>query len=192
MQMQRITEKKNQHILNKQFDDELVWLSPYKKDKENNYHECQLNNHDLMRNLDVEQKAFKGFWPSKQPVWDGIALGRSGTLYLFEAKSHFSEIRRSSTPKSGLIRSRIRNVANTVAGLNLTSESDQDVWFKKYYQIANRMVFKEKMQELAKESKQFSKVVLVFLNFVNDLSWGKKMVRKPDDWIKHFDNIFRQ
>ena len=51
MQMQRITEKENQQILNKLFDDELKWLSPCRKD---NYREYQLNNPGIKKLLGIK------------------------------------------------------------------------------------------------------------------------------------------
>lgn len=189
MQMQRITEKENQQILNKLFDDELKWLSPCRKD---NYREYQLNNPGIKKLLGIKSNVFKDFWPPRQPQWDGIAIGKSGALYLFEAKSHLNEIQRSRIDKSELIRKSISHVAYSLTKMDLKSEKEHEIWYHKFYQIANRLVFLEKMKEIATLSDKFNDVVLVFLNFVNDRSWEeeKQMVKSSEEWDSHYAKIF--
>ena len=189
--MQIITKKSNQHILNKFLSEKLVWLCPIEED---NYREYQLNNADIMKKLDLPKGTFNGFWPLRQPQWDGIAISEKGTLYLFEAKSHRSEIQKSYSKKQELIRTRIDEIAEKIFGIKLDDDSKRDIWYHIYYQIANRIVFKEKMQALAGRSTVFDNVVLVFLNFVNDESWekDKKMVKTSKEWEEHYTKIFNE
>lgn len=191
-QMQNIVFEENQYILNEILSDRLEWLSPIKKD---NYREYQLNNADIIKKLGLEKGIFKDFWPSRQPQWDGIAISEKGTLYLLEAKSHLSEIQPSNSEKQNLIRKSIDEVAERVSGITLDNDSKQEAWYHKYYQIANRIVFKEKMQDLISEipGVKFNEVVLIFLNFVNDSTWSiKEMVTSEKDWISHYDRIFSE
>ena len=191
MQMQRITAKKNQHILNEILSDKLIWLAPIEED---NYREYQLNNAKIIKLLGLPKGIFKGFWPSRQPQWDGIAISEKKVLYLFEAKSHLSEIQSSKSKKQELIRMRIDEVANEIAGIKPGDDCKRNLWYHNYYQIANRIVFKEKMQGLAEISTVYKKVVLVFLNFVNDTSWkdSKKMVKSSTEWEEHYIGIFKE
>ncbi len=90
-QMQIVSLDENKHFLNNYFKDKLEWLSPI---IDENFREYQINNPLICKRLGFNPIEFVGFWPSRQPQWDGIAIGESGTLYLFEAKSHLSEIKR--------------------------------------------------------------------------------------------------
>ena len=60
----------------------------------------------------------------------------------------------------------------------------------KYYQVANRLVFLEKMKELSPSS-NYKDVKLVFINFENDPTWmiDNKHV-SHQEWIDKFDKIF--
>ena len=96
-QMQRLTLKENLHYLNSKIGESLIWISPVKEEE---FREYQLNNKKISKRLDLKEDAFIDFWPSRQSQWDGIAIGESGTLYLFEAKSHLSEIQPGKEGKS--------------------------------------------------------------------------------------------
>lgn len=91
--IQRLSLKGNTHVINEILDDDLTWISPREED---NYREYRMNSPILLEVLGITQtlkkQYFKDFWPSTQPEWDGIAIGRNRTLYLFEAKSRFREI----------------------------------------------------------------------------------------------------
>lgn len=60
----------------------------------------------------------------------------------------------------------------------------------KYYQVANRLVFLEKMKELSPSS-NYKDVKLVFINFEKDPTWmiDNKHV-SHQEWIDKFDKIF--
>ena len=49
------------------------------------------------------------------------------------------------------------------------------------------------MQELSKVSKYYKKVVLVFLNFVNDTTWSnKEIVKTKEVWKNHYSFILQK
>lgn len=189
-QMQTLVNEKP-HSLNSKIGDSLTWISPLKKDE---YREYQLNNKEISKLLDLKEGAFKDFWPSRQSQWDGIAIGKSRTLYLFEAKSHLNEIQPGKNGKSEennkLKYTSIMQMAKDVFEIQENNET-QKIWCKKYYQISNRIAFQQKLIQLSKDSKKFNNVVMVFLNFVNDRTWqnDKKMVDTSEKWDNHFDNI---
>lgn len=190
-QMQKLALKENQHFLNSKIGDSLDWISPKIEDE---FREYQLNNKKISERLKLKEGAFKDFWPSRQSQWDGIAIGESGTLYLFEAKSHLTEIQPGKNGKSEennrLKYESIMQMAKDVFEIQ-ENEETRKMWCKKYYQISNRIAFQQKLIQLSKDSENFSNVVMVFLNFVNDQTWqnGKKMVDTSEKWDNHFDNI---
>lgn len=193
MQMQKLTSAKNPHYLNSLLDDTLKWISPCKK---LGYSEFQLNNPKLGKRLGIPNGVFKDFWTSRQPQWDGIALGKkTKTLYLFEAKSHKGEFcpRKKGTNENNnrQIESSIQCVANKFIEPS-EWEAHSKMWCEKYYQIANRIAFSDKMLELCSDNSKYKNVVLVFLNFVNDTTWGNKMVKTEEEWDCHYKKIFEK
>ena len=59
------------------------------------------------------------------------------------------------------------------------------------YQLANRLVFLQKMKELANYARFYEKVNLVLLNFVNDPTWDiEERVPNAVIWKEHYNNIF--
>ena len=189
-QMQNIASAKNHHYLNGLLGDTLKWISPCEPD----YREFQLNNPELCKRLGIPKGVFKDFWPSRQPQWDGIAMGeKTKTLYLFEAKSHITEIKPRLTEgteeNNRMIEHSIMRMASDWFNITDSDEDVKNIWCQKYYQISNRMAFCKKMQELSKVSNYYKKVVLVFLNFVNDESWSKegKTVKTKEEWDNYYD-----
>lgn len=186
-------------ILDKELEDELKWFSPLKED---DYKEYSLNEKKALNFLGYSNsknpKPFSNFWPSRQPQWDGLAIGKNKTLYLFEAKSHFSEISglnigsnrtENQTKNDNLKRKSIQEVASKLKCNNYT----EDIWIKKYYQIANRLSFLEALKELQKDYTYFNDVKLVFLNFVNDKTLtSAPPVSNANDWKNHYNKIFKE
>lgn len=41
-----------------------------------------VNGNVISNVLGIECKDFEGFWPQRQPQWDGIAISKDKTLYL--------------------------------------------------------------------------------------------------------------
>ena len=187
-QMQRLTLPENKGKFDLFIGEELDWFSPVLEEK---FIEYRMNNADLLKRLGIRKGSFKEFWPNPQPQWDGIAFGRDNALYLFEAKSHFSEI---SPGKEGTPLNDPWKFASLMEmakhwGIR---EYKSSVWCHDYYQISNRIAFAQKLKEIGEQQKvNFTKVKMVFLNFVNDRTWSKdkKMVPSCEDWDRHYDDI---
>ena len=61
-----------------------------------------------------------------------------------------------------------------------------DNWTDRYYQLANRLTFLQKMKDM--RLSEYPNVKLVLLNFVNDYT------RKPtstEEWKDHFQQVFK-
>ena len=74
--------------------------------------------------------------------------------------------------------------------------TDQEVienqWMRNNYQLANRLVFLQKMKELASYARFYENVNLVLLNFVNDPTWDiKERVPNAAIWKEHYINTFK-
>lgn len=153
--------------------DELKWLSPLGED---NFEEYQLNHEEMLHNFMVsgrEAETLFPFWPWRQPQWDGIALGKQGTLYLFEAKSHAGELKgklAASDPKS---RELIQKTLAKVKGQYFQG-GNYDKWLWEYYQFANRLAFLKLLNDPKLLRKLHLRAVkVVFVNFANDVTMGK-------------------
>ena len=191
LMMQFVASQSN-HIIETILCDSLEWISPRVED---GYKEYQLNNSYICNylGLDKNKKEIFYFWPSRQPQWDGLALGKSGTLYLFEAKSHLSEtysnLHSSSEVGKKLITRTICEIASETYHVKDKCTID-NFWLKRNYQIANRLVFLHKMRENIPNFTKFNNVSLVFLNFLNDWTIGDKCVKDANDWEGHYKKIF--
>lgn len=187
-QMQRLTLPENKFKFDSFMGEELDWYSPLLEDK---FKEYRMNNADLLKDLGIKKGSFKDFWPSPQPQWDGIAFGRDKTLYLFEAKSHFSEITKGKKrdPKNDML---IVSSIMEIAKYWNIKDDKREIWCYDYYQISNRIAFTQKLKEISnQQAVNFTKVKMVFLNFVNDRTWSKdnEMVVSGKDWDSHYDEI---
>lgn len=196
--MQSLSSISNPGLLNEILDDKLEWISPRKED---NYKEYQMNNPIILNTLgiteEVKTEYFTGWWPTRQPQWDGIALGKDKSLYLFEAKSRRNEIARAKKGKSQtnneMKYGSIMTMASKLFGVENT-ESNSDVWCYKYYQVSNRIAFQQRLIEISKaHNTNYRDVKMVFLNFVNDRTWEaeKQMVYSGEMWDAHYDKILR-
>ena len=153
--------------------DELKWLSPLGEDA---FAEYQLNHEEMLHNFMVsgrEAETLFPFWPWRQPQWDGIALGKQGTLYLFEAKSHTGELKSklaASDPKS---RELIQKTLAKVKGQCFPG-GNYDKWLWEEYQFANRLAFLVLLNDPKLLRKLHLRAVkVVFVNFANDVTMGK-------------------
>ena len=193
-QMQRLTLPENQNKFNKFMGERFNWFSPLLEDK---FREYRMNSPILLKEIGISQtikkKYLSSFWPSPQPQWDGIAWGKDNTLFLFEAKSHISEIipGRDGDPKNDKKKyDSIMQSANLLFDIEDT-DNNREIWCKKYYQISNRIAFTNQLREISKVSKsevRYKNVILIFLNFVNDMTWEKEQltVDSSQIWEQHY------
>lgn len=196
--MQRLSRQENTHAIEKILGDKLEWISPLQS---NYFREYSMNNPILLQLLGISQslkrKYFDGFWPSRQPQWDGIAIGAERTLYLFEAKSHFSEITpgKKGNPVNNRIKyDSIMDIALKLFDIKNTQEY-RETWCTTYYQISNRIVFQQRLLEISQSARvSYSDVKMIFLNFLNDRTWEaeNKMVCSEEAWKKHYDGILSE
>lgn len=181
------------HIIDEKLGEELVWLSPI---EDTDYKEYQMSETEVCNFLGLDNKKDNFlFWPRRQPQWDGIAIGKkSATLYIFEAKSHLQETRTDCSATSKESKELIFRTITSIAK-NVYNVTDQEViesqWMRTNYQLANRLVFLQKMKELANYARFYEKVNLVLLNFVNDPTWDiEERVPNAAIWKEHYNNIF--
>ena len=191
--MQMVASSLQKDILDKKMGEVLVWLSPIIS---TDYEEYQLSESIVCDSIGLEQnKKTFNFWPTRQPQWDGIAIGKdTGSLYLFEAKSHLSETKTdcsaSSETSIKMIRKTMNEIASSVYGMNDGKVFDEN-WMKNNYQLANRLTFLHKMKEIISNAAFCADVKFVLINFVNDTTWEEKeRVKDPQIWRNHYDKIF--
>lgn len=72
------------------------------------------------------------------------------------------------------------------------TDNNREIWCKKYYQISNRIAFTNQLREISKVSKsevRYKNVILIFLNFVNDMTWEKEQltVDSSQIWEQHYN-----
>ena len=191
LRMQQVANNKNlteyfSHLLGE--TKPIEFLSPLASE---DFKEYQL------KQLGVFEKITWGFgkevWPDRQPQWDGIATSADGnTLYLIEAKSYINEMKNTDTEATeGKGYDNIKAIMTEVFSKEYRKNDNADfsLWMKDYYQLANRLTF----LRLVKESKKYTNVKLVLLNFVNDITWhwdNKETTRYQ--WKKHYDEVFSQ
>ena len=196
--LQLMNEDKYKDTLKELFGQNITWICP-ERDNKSVFHEHQLTNKNVVKRLKLKKDAWKDFWPTRQPTWDGIIInenveGSFDTVYLIEAKSHLTEsLRRYSRGKElneqqrkndKMILQSIQNVAWTSYGIKI--KQDNKYWLKTYFQVANRLAFHQKL----KDNLEGKTVRLIFLIFLNDPTW--KEGKTQTDWDKKFDTIFEE
>ena len=100
---------------------------------------------DLWTELELPppDPATDGFWPSRQPHWDAVAVAEgphdTRGVVLVEAKSHLNELGSSCAASSSESRDTIwRSLAAAKKYLGTVDHPD---WMSGYYQAANRLAF---------------------------------------------------
>ena len=171
----KIVRKSRKHLL-----DDLIghgcinWLSPLAADSFKEYFletiakmypaETRLDNMDW------------SFWISNiKPQWDAIGIGSDNALILVEAKAHTDEMEsKKGCRAKGDSYLQIKEQIENIMG-------DDSVWLGKYYQTANRILYLSKIKEYYGSSRN---VVLVFLNFINDVSLIPEAKEKWDEYLE--------
>lgn len=168
--------------LNALLEDELQWLSPIAK---NNFLEYQLNQDELLKffmTTSAEANSLFAFWPRRQPSWDGLAMGKQGTLYLFVAQSQLKEkvgkLAVADPKNRELIKQTMQRIQETYF-----PHGEFSLWLEGYYQLANKLTFLRMFQERERmlRNLHLRQVKLIFLNFADDVTLGK-MAASVEDW----------
>ncbi len=169
--------------IDKELKDTLTWKSPLGSE---NYREYELKQRkDILGVSQNEIKEKFSFWPSRQPQWDGIAVGNQGKrLYIFEAKAHLSELKSycNASPQSELLIDKTMKEVHDEHYLN----GDFSKWKQGYYQMANRLVFLHKLKDM--ELADYTEIKLVFLNFVGD---NTHIPTSLNEWDSHMKAVFK-
>lgn len=156
----KIVRKSRKHLLDDLIGHgNITWLSPLASDRFKEYY------------LETIAKAFPietglgnmdwSFWKStRKPQWDAVGIGEDDSLIIVEAKAHTSEIEGSGSDAKGDSYLQKKEQIETIMG-------EDPVWMGKYYQTANRVLYLSKIKEYYGTNRN---VVLVFLNFINDVT----------------------
>ena len=186
--MQYIVNSNLKNKLNEEIDSNLQWLSPLKGEN-NDYLEYELRQDYIYNAIginDIEKKELFSFWPNRQPQWDGIALSQDRrTIYLVEAKAHLSELKSKMSASSETSRNLIVNSMREVFKKNYP-EGKFSLWTNGYYQLANRLTFLHKLNEMLKVKKL--EIKLVLLNFVGDYTYK---LTDTIEWETHYNEVFK-
>lgn len=119
------------------------------------------------------------WWPKSGPKWDYICQAKingSDGIILVEAKAHRSESGGKCSAKSIDSRNRIKSALQaTHAALAPWQTYNEEAWFTKYYQIANRIAFANKTHQVFGMP-----ILLVFLGFLHDTTFNQDALN--DTW----------
>jgi hypothetical protein len=143
----------------------IEWLSPLQQDGFVEYRDGRALTRLGVRLL---RRPLSGFWPTRGPVWDGLALTDSGACLLIEAKAHIPEMLSPASKavdleSKKLIRSSLRQVQRTLAPRATRDWSTLEY----FYQYTNRLAFLHLLQTLNDEPAH-----LINVYFVNATDMG--------------------
>jgi len=137
----------------------ISWLSPLAADDFAEYQDQAFL--DRLQ-IKLPNVSLKDFWPTRGPVWDGLARSTSGKVFLIEAKSHIAEIVSPGTaagPKSlAMIQ---QSLTETKKYLGVGAKQD---WSASFYQYTNRLAHLYLLRVLNNIP-----AYLLFVHFVNDV-----------------------
>jgi len=180
----------------KQFSDEIrkydcsigkiQWLSPLASDE---YRELMTPNiPNACINMNIKppfKKEDLDFYPWRGLHWDATGIEESGTLILVEAKAHLSETNDGGSgathPKS--IKTINTSMSDTFNYYKRGGEYPEEIWFKKHFQLGNRLTIVHKLNEKGISTK------LVLLNIVND---GTHIKTTAEEWNDHYKMLFTE
>jgi hypothetical protein len=136
----------------------LRWLSPLASDEYAEYRD-----ESFLHRLGVElsTRSLKSFWPTRGPVWDGLALTAAGEPVLVEAKAHAAEM---ASTCAAVAPASLRAISaafdETKHAFRVDASCD---WMEGFYQYANRLAHAYLLNQLNDVPAH-----LVFLYFVGD------------------------
>ena len=136
----------------------VQWLSPLESDAFTEYRD-----HAFLERLGItpQHRRLEDFWPTRGPVWDGLARTSGGRYLLIEAKANIPEFDTSPTGASEGSLHKIRKAFDeTRRFLRVRTKTD---WADCFYQYANRLAHLYFLRELNKVD-----AVLVFVYFMGD------------------------
>ena len=137
---------------------EIKWLSPLASE---DYAEYRDQAFVKRLGLKLRHRSLIDFWPSRGPVWDGLAVTSTGEVLLVEAKAHIPEMvspASKASPASLILIE--KGLAETREAL---APRTTITWSGTFYQYSNRLAHLYFLRTLNGE-----KARLVFLYFVGD------------------------
>lgn len=175
-----------QDFVNKQSDNlnsalglsEITWISPIKEE----FREYKLNEKyitgkkvsDFLGITDLFPSDII-WWPKNGPQWDALGYN-DGNIILVEAKANTDELRSKCKATKdisiGIIKETIRKLFNN------------NEYLEKYYQMINRYVFINKINECLGKKKNAMLVFLYFTNDPNAKGQGKHFTKEKSEILK--------
>jgi hypothetical protein len=114
----------------------ILWCSPLKPD----YREYR--DTAALKRLGIEaltKRKLQDFWPSRGPMWDGLATSSRGSLLLVEAKAHIPE---AASPRTFAKEESLRKIESALAEARAHyAPRAKANWSGPLYQYANRLAF---------------------------------------------------
>ena len=147
--------------LKMQIVDDVGWISPIKRAGYKEYRDK-----DFMRRIGLGSHAEElvgKFWPNRGPVWDGLAKSIDGTILLFEAKAHISELFGIGMKATAKESREIALKALAETADYIRADYDPAAWTDAMYQTANRLAHLYFLNKIIGV-----KAKLIYLIFLND------------------------
>ena len=114
----------------------IRWVSPIQSDDYQEFRDSEALERLGLGHL---RSPLAEFWPSRGPVWDGLAVLESGQCLLVEAKAHIAELASPGTKASAPSLKKIDDAFSQVRAAIAPRSSAE--WTGTFYQYANRLAF---------------------------------------------------
>ena len=135
---------------------QIAWLSPRKDNGFAEYSDAEFVELIGYANL---QNELAQFWPSRGPVWDGLATAVD-TVFLVEAKAHIGEL---ASPASRTGETSLAHIQKSLdAAKSSLGVKPEYSWTGHFYQYTNRLAHLYFLREHDVDA------YLVFVYFLND------------------------
>lgn len=195
--------------LDKMIGEKLIWISPLEEEL---YKEYMIPGDEKILSKKEKLPEFENvdfsFWPKtngRKPTFDGIAISEDrSTLYLFEAKSHLTEMiseTGAGTDSLNVISKCMQEACAKLFGSD--SKYNKEIWEKVevkdkkkkqvFYQLGNRLTllyYLNKRRDVTNLPESI-KVKLVLLNIVNDYTHNdKNKIISKEKWEEHYKKVF--
>lgn len=110
---------------------------------------------------------WKSFWACGTAGinWDAAGVTEDGTYILVEAKAHLSEMKNSASCSKGALANNSSRIADFIEKYGI--DSTPEIWVKDFYQVANRLVITDFLQE------RNYKVKLLYVLFENGFEYNR-------------------
>lgn len=123
--------------------DDVIWLSPLRDDEYAEY-----SDDEFLRLLGarLDRRPLRDFWPTRGPVWDGLARTKRGDLLLVEAKAHIPEV---VSPPTGAGEASFKLISRSLEETRtFLNASTHHPWTGTFYQYLNRLAHLYLLREL--------------------------------------------